>query len=59
MSDQFKQMLMLLFGSALILVLTAWLFDDWLHARRFVEFDVEKQGTILELDQVTGGKSPR
>jgi hypothetical protein len=59
MTGQYKQLCTLLFGSALILVLVLWLFDDFLHARRFVEFGVEKQATILDLDHIIGGKSPQ
>jgi hypothetical protein len=49
---------MLLGGSALVLVAIAWLFNDYLHARRFVRYGVEKQGTIVYLDHMIGGKSP-
>jgi len=59
MADKYKQLLALLCGSALILVGAARLFDDYLHARRFVQFGVEKQATILELDHMIGGKSPQ
>ncbi len=59
MTWRYKQLLTLLCGSALTLVCAAWLFDDFLHARRFVEFGVEKQATILELDHIVGGKSPQ
>jgi hypothetical protein len=34
-----------------------WLFDDFMHARRFVQYGVEKQATILELDHFDGGRS--
>ena len=50
---------MLLFGSALTLVGAVWLFDGFMHARRFVQYGVEKQATILELDHIIGGKSPQ
>jgi hypothetical protein len=59
MSDQFKRLLMLLGGSALVLVAIAWLFNDYLNARRFVRYGVEQQGTIVELDHIIGGKSPK
>ena len=57
MTWQYKQLLTLLCGFALILVAAAWLFDDFLQARRFVLYGVEKQATILELDHIIGGKS--
>jgi hypothetical protein len=59
MSDQFKHLLMLLGGSALVLAAIAWLFNDYLHARRFVRYGVEKQGTIVVLERIMGGKSPQ
>jgi hypothetical protein len=59
MSERFKQLLVVLGGIALILVGAARLFDDFLQARRFVRYGVEKQATILELDHMIGGKSPQ
>jgi hypothetical protein len=59
MSDQYKPLLMLLGGTALALFGIAWLYNDYLHARRFVQFGVEKQGTIVDLDHIIGGKSPQ
>src|ERR1700733_11517928 len=59
MPDQSKRLMVLLCGSALLLVGAARLFDDFLHARRFVRYGVEKQATILELDHIIGGKSPQ
>jgi hypothetical protein len=59
MSEKYKRLCTLLFGSAMILVLVVWLSNDFLHARRFVLFGVEKQATILELDHIIGGKSPQ
>jgi hypothetical protein len=59
MTEQNKRLLALLCGSALTLFGAARLFDDYLHARRFVQYGVEKQATILELDHMIGGKSPQ
>jgi hypothetical protein len=59
MTERYKLLLALLCGSALTLVGAARLFDDFLHARRFVQYGVEKQATILELDHIIGGKSPQ
>jgi hypothetical protein len=59
MSDQFKRLLMLLGISALALAAIAWLYNDYLHARRFVRYGVEKQATIVDLDHIIGGKSPK
>jgi hypothetical protein len=42
-----------------MLVGAARLSDDFLQARRFVRYGVEKHATILELDHMIGGKSPR
>jgi hypothetical protein len=59
MPAQYKQLLMLLLASALALFGAAYLFDELLHARRFVQYGVEKQANILALDHIMGGKSPR
>ena len=59
MSIQFKPLILLLCWSALVLAAIAWLFNDYLHARRFVHYGVEKQGTIVDLDHIIGGKSPQ
>jgi|SRR5665213_24115 len=59
MTERYKQLLVLLCGSVLALVGAARLFDDFLHARRFVQYGVEKPATILELDHMIGGKSPQ
>ena len=59
MADKYKLLLALLCGSVLTLVGGARLFDEFLQARRFVQYGVEKQATILELDHIIGGKDPR
>jgi hypothetical protein len=59
MTDKYRRLLALLCGSALTLVGAVRLSDDFLHARRFVQYGVEKQATILELDHIIGGKSPQ
>ena len=59
MSGQYKTLLALLCGSALALIGTARLFDDFLQARRFVQYGVERPATILTLDHIIGGKSPQ
>ena len=59
MTDKYKLLLALLCGSALTLVGAARLFDDFLHARRFVQYGVEQPATILQLDHIVGGKSPQ
>ena len=59
MTDQYKQLLALLCGAALTLYCAGRLFDDYLHARRFVQYGVEQQATILKLDHIIGGKSPQ
>ena len=58
MTERYKRLLALLCLSVVPLVGAARLFDDFLHARRFVQYGVEKQATILELDHFIGGKSP-
>jgi hypothetical protein len=57
MTEKYRQLCGLLCGSALILILAAWLFDDFMKARRFVRYGVEERATILELDHVVGGRS--
>jgi len=59
MRNKYKQLLALLCVSAVLLVFAAQLFDEFLHARRFVRSGIEKQATMLELDHIIGGKSPR
>ncbi|HTB65455.1 MAG TPA: hypothetical protein VK727_04460 [Steroidobacteraceae bacterium] len=59
MPGQYKQLLGLLCISVVALIGAARLFDDFLHARRFVQYGIEKQATILELDHMIGGKSPQ
>jgi hypothetical protein len=59
MPAQYKTLLALLCGSALALIGAARLFDDFLHARRFVQYGVERPATILTLDHIVGGKSPQ
>ncbi len=59
MSDEFKRLLMLLGATAVVLYLGALTFDDYLLARRFVHFGAEKQGTIVALDHIVGGKTPK
>jgi hypothetical protein len=59
MTDQYKRLLALLCGSALTVFGAARLYVDYLHARRFVQYGVEQQATILRLDHIIGGKSPR
>jgi hypothetical protein len=59
MPGQYKQLLALLCVSAVTLIGAARLFDEFLDARRFVHYGVEKQATILELDHIIGGKSPQ
>lgn len=58
MTEKHRRLLALLCLSTVALVGAARLFDDFLHARRFVQYGVEKQATILELDHVIGGKLP-
>ncbi|HTV79561.1 MAG TPA: hypothetical protein VMF03_15000 [Steroidobacteraceae bacterium] len=57
MSDETKRLFTLLAGSAMALAVMGMLFTDYLHARRFVRYGIERQGTIVALDHVVGSRS--
>jgi hypothetical protein len=58
MPERYKQLIGLLLGFAMLLAMSISIGHDYSHARRFVRYGVEKQGTILSLERVISGRSP-
>jgi hypothetical protein len=58
MSQRYKELIMLVVACVGTLALFCALVNDFMHARRFVRYGVEKQGTILTLDHEIVSRSP-